>query len=106
VRRSPSNPASERKTEQDEKTLTGEKLKAGPPQITARVPFSSLGAIDAKPTFDAIAHHVQPLGLNGIDDGALNGSWEFKPFHQNGHTFLNGQVNDLPYGTEIRIKPN
>lgn len=52
-----------------------------------------------------IAHHNQPLGLNGLDNGAINGSWQFDPSHQTGHDLINRQVNHLPYGTEIRIKP-
>lgn len=56
-----------------------------------------------------IAHHNQPLMLNGIDNGAVNGSWQFSPFHQPGHNVINGQVlwprPGLPYGTEIRILP-
>jgi hypothetical protein len=53
----------------------------------------------------AVAHHNQPLGLNGADNGATNGSWQFNPAHQNGHNVINGQVNQLPYGTEIRVLP-
>ena len=52
-----------------------------------------------------IAHHNQPLGLGGIDDGALNGSWQISDPHADGHGLLNPQVNVVPYGTQIRIKP-
>ena len=52
-----------------------------------------------------IAHHNQPLGLNGVDDGATNGSWQVNPGHQAGHDLINSEVNHLPYGTEIRIRP-
>ncbi len=57
-----------------------------------------------RPT-NGIGHHNQPLGLNGLDNGLNNGSWQFNPAHQNGHNIINGQVNHLPYGTEFRILP-
>ena len=55
----------------------------------------------------AVAHHNQPLMLNGVDNGAVNGSWQFNPGHQAGHDIINSQVLTprLPYGTEIRILP-
>lgn len=52
-----------------------------------------------------IAHHTQPLGLGGVDNGALNGSWVYSGPHTVGHGVLNPQVNVVPYGTQIRIKP-
>lgn len=33
-----------------------------------------------------IAHHIQPLGIGGLDNGFTNGAWLFNPAHQLGHT--------------------
>ena len=53
----------------------------------------------------AIANHTQPLGLNGVDNGLINGSWVDAAAHQAGHGALNSVVNSVPYGTMIIIKP-
>ena len=51
----------------------------------------------------AIAHHTQPLGLNGVDNGLINGSWVQGAAHQAGHSSVNSVVNSVPYGTWIII---
>lgn len=61
-------------------------------------------AAGARPT-GAIAHHTQPLGLNGVDNGLINGSRVQGSAHQAGHSALNSAVNSVPYGTWIIIKP-
>lgn len=54
---------------------------------------------------NGIAHHTQPLGLGGPDDGFSNGSWVDAAAHQAGHTAINTVVNSVPYGTWVIIKP-
>ncbi len=44
----------------------------------------------------AIAHHVTPLQLNGLDNGALNGAWVLEPAHQAGHGMLTPIINSTP----------
>jgi hypothetical protein len=58
----------------------------------------------ARPT-GAIAHHTQPLGLNGVDNGLINGSWVQGAAHQAGHSAVNSVVNSVSYGTWIIIAP-
>jgi hypothetical protein len=53
----------------------------------------------------AIAHHDWPLMLGGLDNGFLNGSWVLEPQHIFGHSLLTPQVQRLPYGTFVIIKP-
>jgi len=48
----------------------------------------------------AHGHHNQPLFLNGVDNGAVNGSWQGGAGHAAGHGQLNPLIR-LPYGTEI-----
>jgi hypothetical protein len=52
----------------------------------------------------AIAHHNHPIGLNGMDNGAINGSWVLEAPHQAGHNTVNSVVNSVPYGTWIILK--
>jgi len=54
---------------------------------------------------DAVAHHVDPLGLAGVDDGGVNGAWALRPSHKTGHAKVTPIINKTPYGTEFRIKP-
>jgi RHS repeat-associated protein len=70
----------------------------------AFVSDSDLETVAGPRPLEGIAHHNQPLGLNGVDNGVLNGSWQFE-LHQPGHDKINIFVNQLPYGTEIRIIP-
>jgi hypothetical protein len=53
---------------------------------------------------DTIGHHIQPLGLNGVDDGIVNGAWLQSAAHSAGHGALNPVVNSVPYGTWILAK--
>ena len=52
----------------------------------------------------AVAHHVDPIGLAGADNGRTNGAWLLEPSHQRGHGQLNRAISSLPYGTEIRVR--
>lgn len=66
---------------------------------------SDLESVAGPRPVDAIAHHTQPLGLNGADNGLINGSWVDAAAHQTGHGAVNSVVNSVPYGTWIIIKP-
>lgn len=81
---------------------TSEMIRVPPPgRSSAFVP--QLESVAGPRPFDAIAHHTQPLGLNGVDNGLVNGSWVLRTPHNVGHGVLNPQVNSVPYGTWIII---
>jgi len=57
-----------------------------------------------RPT-DNVAHHVQFLQLNGVDNGAVNGAWVPDDLHSIGHAYTTPMINNVPYGVEFVIKP-
>jgi hypothetical protein len=60
---------------------------------------------DSRPP-DTIAHHVQFLQLNGVDNGAVNGAWVPADLHSAGHAITTPMINSVPYGVEFVIKPH
>ena len=84
--------------------LTTQMFKVPPPSRSSTF-VSELESVAGPRPADAIGHHVQPLGLQGVDDGMVNGVWVSRPASQSGHGLLNRTLNRVPYGTEIRIKP-
>jgi hypothetical protein len=79
-----------------------EMLRVRPP-LRSSTFTSELQSVAGPRPPSGIAHHTQPLGLNGADNGFLNGSWVFESPHQIGHGVLNPQVNSVPYGTWLII---
>lgn len=53
---------------------------------------------------DSIAHHVQPLFMDGVDDAAANGAWLARPGHSTGHGVLNPPVIAMPLGSWIIVR--
>lgn len=80
-----------------------EMIRVPPPPRSYTFTSELTSVAGPRPT-DAIAHHTQPLGLNGVDNGAINGSWVLEGPHTDGHVLLNAQVNTESYGTWIIIK--
>jgi hypothetical protein len=66
---------------------------------------SELESVSGPRPTNAIAHHVQPLGLNGLDNGATNGAWVPPNRHRKGHAKLNKQTQRLPYGARVIPRP-
>jgi hypothetical protein len=83
---------------------TTEMLRVRPVRGDPQVFAQQLESVAGPRPQGSIAHHVQPLGLNGVDNGAANGMWAFEPWHQPGHNSLNSIVNSVPYGTWIILK--
>ena len=75
------------------------------PPIRSSTFTSELESVAGPRPVDAVGHHVQPLGLQGVDNGEINGAWVPTTSSQTGHGLLNRTLNRVPYGTEIRIKP-
>jgi hypothetical protein len=75
-----------------------------PPANRSGAFVSQLQSVAGPRPSGAIAHHTQPLGLNGIDNGLINGSWIQDTAHLTGHGSLNTIVNSVPYGTWVIIK--
>lgn len=75
-----------------------------PPERSSAFVSELINAQGPRPP-DSIAHHVQFLQLNGVDNGAVNGAWVPRQPHGVGHGITTPFINNLPYGTEIVIKP-
>jgi hypothetical protein len=76
------------------------KVPTGPRSSTF---LSELESVAGPRPAGGIGHHVQPFSLQGVDNGAVNGAWVLDPAHTTGHARF--PLNQIPYGTEIRIKP-
>ena len=80
-------------------------FRVSPPERSSTFVNELIGAQGPRPQ-DAIAHHVQFLQLNGVDNGAVNGAWVPAVPHSAGHAYTTPIINSVPYGTEFVIKPN
>jgi len=70
-------------------------FRVRPPQRSSTLISELEGVAGPRPT-GRIGHHNQPWGLNGVDNSITNGARQFNFGQQNGHTLINGQVNQLP----------
>jgi hypothetical protein len=86
------------------KPAATEMLRVRPPTRSGTFVPDLAAAAGPRPP-GAVAHHVQPLFMGGLDSGTQNAAWAAEAAHQAGHASLHPVVVPLPLGTWIVMKP-